>query len=787
MKIAKAIGLALALSAVSMSSMAQEANFYWRKGPFLIPIAVSLKVVANMPATVVAGQSYSFSLSSSGSSGEVSFSGVSLPPFISVASDGTVSLDPALGDEGNYSGIKFVASDSKGSATTGALTLRVDPADVPSDFRMPASASGVTTDRSLVFDGDLATGAALSANGDAVVLSYDAAITAKGAKVAVSGSGVYAVEAMVGSSWKTLAQGSGGDDRDLQASDGKYATASQWRIRKVSGSALTVQEFRPGFAPANPVPVFDIAAGPVTMPGGNARLTASSPSDFYSSAAVVVTLAPGTVLPEGVSFSADGTLSVAADADLPDGTFTFDAVATDGSGFKSTRSYSVISDAPLASTIMAKSFSNDGVQADYRAFYDGSTATASNVAVGKAMVVDFGEMVEFNSVYLAFAAGGALKVEYLTNGQWYEIGAASNASAFAGDLTLSATTVARRVRIVSVGTSALQLAEARFGNGPSHAAPVINLSNTVTLSAQATVIHLRDATTVAAEYANIAGAPTYEFATASESVPPGTVLGPDGTLTLPSANDVSGTDWQFNVKVTDGAGFTTTKLVKAVMPTPDAATVLPTSMKLDTTDKTSGIRGLYDESAPLDLSGNQSLFVTYDRDVSVGSLYAYTGATNGGQLFYKLPNGQFTVVPGSAFTRYKNTPTNFTPVTAREFRVDFSNSGNNQLSGMRIGGGSNPKPIFQSPGTITLGATPQTINLSATTVASYGKPAAGTVNWKLSAIGGNGGLTGVSITTAGVLTLPAAPAGTTTTWTVRVDATDSNGWSALSLPVSLKK
>lgn len=814
----KAAVVALAMSALAAGGVSAN-TYFWRSGPHLLPLPSSvtdpgegeptaqhITLSHDMPSEVIAGQGYSAHLAVSGNDGRALTYSVepAVPVFISVTSDGEILIDPIAADAGEHAGIVFTVFDGTTRFHTDPVSMTVLPASGAFSLPLVASGDGTSLDRSLVFDGNDATKVTLSANGDSVVATYPAPIAAKGALVSASGNASFAIDALVGSTWKTAAASGviGELDQDVNAVDGRSLVSAKWRLRKVSGGSMDLREFRPGSAPANPVPVFDLPSAALASNGESAVISAFSPSTYYSSAPVTVAMAPGTVVPTGVTLGADGTLSVAADAILSGGTWNFDVVATDGSGFKATRGYSVISVADMASTIMAKDFSNDGTAVDYRGFYDGGTASVATVGAGKALVVDFGVPVKFDKVYAAFGGAQSLRIEYESDGQWLVGNSASSTgigNPYAGDVSMPQPLVARRIRAVNTGSGSLALAEFRVGSGPAYAAPSIDQSGVIaTLSGSPTTVTLT--ATVANFYSNVSGPSV--FSLVSGSLPSGASLADSGALSLPasSAND-SGSGWTATIRVTDAAGFASEKVLQIAVPAVLASETLPTKVTRHsgTTDKVvsagSWFDGLVSTVSDGTLTGADYLEFDYGRPVKF--THVYSSQTQPAQVSY-LSGSQWI----STGTSFSGTSVNAfgQEITTTKVRVSIANGGS--LNEFRLGNSTTAAPTQQSPAftaisPITLDQTGKSVQLvSDFPAAAYPAVTARSFVYLSGTLP-----SGASLSSGGLLTLPAAGSGEQI-WDAVIRITDTTGFfvdaairvqqnipadAATVLPVAMKK
>lgn len=443
--------------------------------------------------------------------------------------------------------------------------------------------------------------------------------------------------------------------------------------------------------------------------------------------------------------------------------------------------WTVSSAAQDASTVMATNFSNDGVAVDYRTFYDGSTASAGqvSVAVGKSLVVDFGTPVSFSSAYISFGGAQNVRIEYESNGQWVVPSSGASASTsqisdtYAGSISMGQTVVARRIRAVNTGSSALTLRELRIGNGPAHAAPVIDQSGVIaTLGASPMSVTLT--ATVNNNYGNVTGNPV--FTVVSGSLPDGAVLDPTGLLSLPSQGSTSGWAWTPTIRVADGAGFTSEKVLQITTPAASASQALPVSVTVNGTAINPGL--LYDgvtaTQGGMALSAGQYVVIDFGRQVKFTNASYGTTGSGAFSIQYEV-NGTFQTDLAGSYSGAGTTST-YSERTTQRVRLLASAALN--VNEFRLGNGSiqaSPTLAATSPASlpVALGPTAKSVQLS--------------VNWPSSAYMAtttrnvallSGALpAGASLSSGGLLTLPAAGAGTAI-WDVTVRATDSTGFYA---------
>ena len=265
-------------------------------------------------------------------------------------------------------------------------------------FPMPVAAyhNGVETERAPLYDGKSGAGSWVRLTGPAsyVEYAYDSPITATGAYLHVSGGTT--VEAFVAGQWVQVAQTSGPFKGDVHAVEGLSFTSDRWRVkrRSASGATSAVHEFRPGPSPMHLSPVFTTRPGFVATRGTTVAFAATGGTGYYTDAPLSYSFHEAGEIPDGLSLTDEGTLSVDPDADVAT-TWYFQVKVEDGVGFHDVRGFYVTHDAPAAADLMAHDFSLDGSGVDYRSMYDGAALDApSPVSVNqsRALVVDFSDV-----------------------------------------------------------------------------------------------------------------------------------------------------------------------------------------------------------------------------------------------------------------------------------------------------------------------------------------------------------------------------------------------------------
>lgn len=431
-----------------------------------------LRVEFSFPSALAAGTEYEFRIQADGGTGTYGFSAEGHPAFVHLDADGTVHAFPEAEDAGNYDGMTFTVSDGEATASTGPFSFSVT---VGGTFPMPVAAyhNGVETERAPLYDGKSGAGSWVRLTGPAsyVEYAYDSPITATGAYLHVSGGTT--VEAFVAGQWVQVAQTSGPFKGDVHAVEGLSFTSDRWRVkrRSASGATSAVHEFRPGPSPMHLGPVFTTRPGFVATRGTTVAFAATGGTGYYTDAPLSYSFHEAGEIPDGLSLTDEGTLSVDPDADVAT-TWYFQVKVEDGVGFHDVRGFYVTHDAPAAADLMAHDFSLDGSGVDYRSMYDGAALDApSPVSVNqsRALVVDFGHVVRADRVVAGFAAmptGARARIDHEIDGAWVQ-GPVIQPSQ-SGSAVEFPEVSALRFRILANNAYTFNVTEFRVGAGPVH-------------------------------------------------------------------------------------------------------------------------------------------------------------------------------------------------------------------------------------------------------------------------------------------------------------------------------
>lgn len=472
--------------------------------------------------------------------------------------------------------------DSDGQMAEMAVVLLVVPAG-ERESMLPDSVflRGDPVDRQVIFDGDNVTKVSL-AGGDVLELAYPAPVTADGVYLSSIGSGSLSIQAFVGGQWveavSTSAGGSfNGHNRTIEF--GRFLTSDRWRLVGHSHGG-SVREFRPGPAPANPVPVFTSSAYAASL--GTSRQVFATVPKVYSDAPATIMFAEGTVVPEGVEL-VDGVLSVAADADIST-TWTFDLVAYDGVGLWASKTFYVTPEAPDASKIMATDFrktprsapEGSGAELDHKMFYDGFvSASYDSVKVdgNEYIEIDFGGPVRYSQLRAEASSGFVLEA-YESSGRVTVVDRTVGASA-SNTISVSGTRVAQKFRLSSKGSSTV-IRELRIGGGPSHPYPTIGVSEYISLpegvngsNRNLNVSRGTNYTTAPLQYEVVYG-----------ELPPGAYFTAERVF-LSSLAQVGNGPWWVKVRVSDDLGFSTEKRLTIAGGVPEASSYMATDFYLE--------------------------------------------------------------------------------------------------------------------------------------------------------------------------------------------------------------
>lgn len=273
-------------------------------------------VVSGSPAGGTAGNAYSTSLSASGGTAGYTFSLLagSLPPGLTLATDGTISGTPTGGGTYNFT---VTATDSSGGAgpyagsaafaiTIGAPTITVNPATMPSfqigadGARTVTASGGVGPYTFSVTTGALPAGVSLAADGQ---------ITGTPTSAGAFNFTITATDSTTGA--------------------GPYTGSRAYTVNVTAPALTMTPSSLTGMSVGSPFTASITAGG------------ATAPFSYF--------LYGGTVLPPGLSLASDGTITGTPTAG---GAFSFTIAATDsstgtGAPFTVARAFNVTVAAPV--------------------------------------------------------------------------------------------------------------------------------------------------------------------------------------------------------------------------------------------------------------------------------------------------------------------------------------------------------------------------------------------------------------------------------------------------------
>lgn len=516
----------------------------------------SLRFTGSYRTTAVAGVTYHESVSALGGTGNYTFSGLNFPHFMAIEPDGSITISTTEDDVGEYSGFNVVVDDGENAVTS--RNMRINVVVQPEGIPMAAAAylNGTEIGRHYLYNSK--TGKddrVLLGTGENIELVYDAPITAPGAFVHAGGS--VALEAFVEGQWEEVGRTSGTRKQDLLHPILQRFTSERWRIRRIGSGNVNVRGFRPGPSPNHDLPEFITPSGHVGSKGMTARIEGNAYQSRYTDAPLSFRFADGVTPPSGVSLGVEGVLEIDANADFQD-TWNFTVVARDGVGFENARDFWITHEAPDAATVMAKSFSINGTEVDYRYMYDGAQSHPSTpVTVTRSMplVVDFGFPVKAESVALGWAGGSAsrARIEYESGGQWHLAGTVQR-STNAPARALDGPVAAQRFRVLSDTSASFTVGEFRIGAGPVHMRPYFD--GNAYLATLSEIDSVAIPAVAAVTYTNATVDPTFEIT--GGMLPPSLTLLTDGTFEAMS-DEGEGEEWTFTITVTDAEGFSASR------------------------------------------------------------------------------------------------------------------------------------------------------------------------------------------------------------------------------------
>mgnify|MGYP001224219559 CR=1 FL=1 len=327
-------------------------------------------------------------------------------------------------------------------------------------------------------------------------------------------------------------------DGQISLSDERIAQ----RVRLIGGGGATysLYEFRIGTGGGHTPPTLAAATLALTNEPQSVSLGGAAQDSAYITGNATIHQLSGGALPPGASLSEDGTLSLPAAEE--DGTWNFTVTVADALGFSSSRSYTVMTNAVPASTVLPVSASRGTVlQA-----YDGLTNQDYTwVNENTSLVFEFDRFVSFDKIYMV--TSNTFRLEAEIGGVWQTLSVSSISNNMA---QLSASVTTKKVKVSGTSYYSVHISEVRIGGGPAHSNPVL-VSNVVDAEADEQNVQLAADVSV---YST--GEASFEVVDPSD-LPPGATLSPSGMLYLPSSEDLPAETWTVAVRITDSLGSMT--------------------------------------------------------------------------------------------------------------------------------------------------------------------------------------------------------------------------------------
>lgn len=554
-------------------------------------------------------------------------------------------------------------------------------------------------------------------------------------------------------------------------------TVSSLGYRIVSSTAVRVSEFRPGPSRAHDAPEWETPEGVVATPDSSATLKAVSRSTYTDGTVRYVLVEPRT-LPEGIRLSSEGQLEVAADIAAASTGVSFTVAAIDSVGFRSERTFEVSQDAQPANRIMARNFRLDGRSIDFRPMYDGDRAGAAALTANDVLSVDFGMRVRAGQLALTYSSAEAqnITIGYKLGNNWvdrdYLLSSAIGEQITPFIAADGSDVLANTFRIKA--EKPLTVSELRVGNGPAHQAPIFGEDEDAVI---ATIGDSETRTEELAQKDDWYVQDTLDYEVASGSLPAGAYVDlPSGQLVVPSRNDVGdGALWQFSLRATDGAGFSSVRQFMIIGDTREASLVLAQNFRLN--GSTVDFHPFYDgaNTVAATLGASARLDVDFGEYVRASSAYLEIELPSGFPnaeigLSYVLPNGSFSTPV--LVNAQKSGPVTIDigkEVVAKTFRL--TSNAEVKLAEVRVGAGpANFPPAFAARAGSFLGIlkpSEQTIPIATATQHYAQGPAVVEIL--------SGSMPTGAVIKDGAITLPSADAGLGP-WGAKFRATDHFGY-----------
>ncbi|MGU3656157.1 putative Ig domain-containing protein [Methylobacterium fujisawaense] len=489
--------------------------------------------------------------------------------------------------------------------------------------------------------------------------------------------GVYTMEGLQqDGSWKQIGGlGLANNGYGSQTPAGADQFVTSVRIRNSGSTALPVNELRMDGAPSygmtiatsTSTRVVDTAIAGTNPASLSMSLSASGAHPRTSG----MTWSLTALLPIGFNVGTDGTLTVPAATDFPFGFVQMPVQVQDNLGFTAIASYGF-----RASSVAAKSVTPVSVQGPsnedlFRTLYDGRGTTNIALSPNQSITYTFDRFVALATIANQSIPTASYDLVVETpnqNGGW-SVAMRILSGTISGPTIDAATSKIFRVR--NNGGAAVTINDFPL-DGAAYLGPTITTAGSRRIVDASTIQGVSPAglTLQLAATDNYSGAGTLTWSL-DEPLPPGFSITGDGVLTVPAGPNFATGNVTALVRVTDKGGFyqqvsfyfsPASVAAKTVPPVsvlgPDGSDLFPT---------------LYDgQSNTISLADQASITFTYDRYVSVSDLsvsmagYAVVGDYN---LTLEVPNQTGGWTQAGAMRRYNGGANSISGVTQLDYAV----------------------------------------------------------------------------------------------------------------------
>lgn len=577
-------------------------------------------------------------------------------------------------------------------------------------------------------------------------------------------------------SWSNVEVKNNGTAPALQSAVASNNVSKVYRLTNIGTAAMSVPEYRldasairtPAWSTPN-APYFVSESVVSTTSGGSAAagtsgLTLQVAAVSQSSAAgLIYSQVPGTTLPTGYSISSSGVVAVGPASQMQTNV-TVAVRATDGHGLYSDRTFTFVpSSAPRANSLPPVAVTGPAGENLLPVLYDGRNDTAFTLAPNQSATFTWDRFVQIvaaaNNVVNGITANG--QYAYVLeapqqDGSWKTIGNVIYNAGYMSLMPSGADQYFKTVRIRNAHTAALSYAEVRLDGAPSYGVTIGTSTSTRTVDA---AIGGTNPASLSMQLAATGAHPGSTGMTWSltSAMPIGFTLGSDGTLTVPAGSDFPFGFIQVPVQAQDNLGFAGIATYGFKPAGVAARDVTPVSVRGPSGEDV--FRSMYDgmNTTSVTLSANQSITYTFDRFVTVSQIanqsivganydvWIETPGQNGAwnAAMYIRNGSVITVGPDVATSKIFRVRANGGGVTINEFPLDGA-----AYLGPTITTSAGRRTVDAST---IVGASPAGLTLQMAATDNY--TGAGTLVWSLQGAVPDG----FSITSDGLLTVPAGP------------------------------